>query len=130
MGKKYPEQVLTELSQGSAFFKRPPQPPEPAPSASLEPEQQRNEEAIRQATLPSAPPVILEHYVQLPNVRTNERITKRKKTRHTFDIFSDQLLSLREIALRRETETGERVLLGELAQEALDMLIKNERSKG
>ena len=129
MGKRYPEQVLTELSQGSAFFKRPANPPEPAASPSLESEQQQDQEPVKQTALPSARPVVLERSVQVPDVRTNERATKRRKTRHTFDIFSDQLLSLREIALRRETETGERVLLGELAQEALDMLITKERSK-
>ena len=62
---------------------------------------------------------------QVTNVPTNERT----KIRHTFDIFHDQLLSLREITLEREKTFGKRVLIGEVAQEALDMFITNERNK-
>lgn len=58
-------------------------------------------------------------------VRTNERT----KLRHTFDIFRDQLLSLREIALARERTSGGRVLLGDLVQEALDTFITKQRKK-
>jgi hypothetical protein len=60
--------------------------------------------------------------------RSNERSNVRKKIRHTFDIYHDQLLSLRELALNREVLFGERVLLGDLVQEALDMLITKERN--
>lgn len=62
------------------------------------------------------------------NARTSEHSFQRKKIRHTFDIYQDQLLSLRELALKRERMSGERVLLGDLAQEALDTLIAKERS--
>ncbi len=48
--------------------------------------------------------------------------------RHTFDIFDDQLLSLREITLTRQQASGTRVLLGDLVQEALDRLITSERN--
>lgn len=68
-------------------------------------------------------------YNEQTNVSTNERHKKRPKIRHTFDIFADQLISLREITLEREKKFGERVLLGDLAQEALDMLITKERNK-
>jgi hypothetical protein len=64
------------------------------------------------------------------NVPTNQRTFLRKKIRHTFDIYDDQLLSLREIALERQKIFGERVLLGDLVQEALDMFISKERNKG
>ena len=59
----------------------------------------------------------------------NERSNERKKVRHTFDILADQLLALREIAIEREKVFGKRVLLGELAQEALDRFIAMERNK-
>jgi len=65
------------------------------------------------------------------NEQTNERSftsSNRQKIRHTFDIRKDQLMSLREIALKRETMFGDRVLLGDLVQEALDMLITKERN--
>lgn len=61
--------------------------------------------------------------------RSNERTVERRKARHTFDIFLDQLISLREIALNRERVFGKRFLLGELVQEALEMFITKERSK-
>jgi hypothetical protein len=63
------------------------------------------------------------------NVPTKQRTFHREKIRHTFDIYDDQLLSLREIAIERQKIFGERVLLGDLVQEALDMLISKERNK-
>jgi hypothetical protein len=63
-----------------------------------------------------------------PNVRTNERTLERKKARHSFDVFSDQLITLREIAIQREKRVGQRVLLGDLVQEALDLFIGQERN--
>lgn len=54
------------------------------------------------------------------NVRTNERT----RMRHSFDIYEDQLISLKEIAIKRQKATGKRILLGDLAQEALDTFIE------
>ncbi len=62
-------------------------------------------------------------------VPSNERSNERRKVRHTFDILSDQLLGLREIAIEREKIFGKRALLGELVQEALDLFIAKERYK-
>jgi hypothetical protein len=61
--------------------------------------------------------------------RNTKRYVKRNKIRHTFDIFADQLLSLREISIDEEKLTGERVLIGDLAQQALDMFISKHRNK-
>lgn len=47
----------------------------------------------------------------------------RLRVRHSFDVFADQLLSLREIALAREARDGLRVRLGDVVQEALDAFI-------
>lgn len=66
---------------------------------------------------------------QRSNVRTNERLKERRKIRHTFDIFADQLISLREIAIEQEILFGERVLLGDLVQQAIDMLITKQRNQ-
>ena len=63
------------------------------------------------------------------NETTNERITERSKIRHTFDIYSDQLLSLKEITISKEKISGKRSLIGELVQEALDLFIKKEAIK-
>ena len=63
------------------------------------------------------------------NERTNERLSfERVKTRHTFDILKDQLVSLKEIRLERETAFSKKCLLGDLVQEALDMFISKERN--
>ncbi len=63
------------------------------------------------------------------NERTKDRSHKREKIRHTFDIYKDQLLSLRQVTLEREAMFGDRVLLGDVVQEALDMFITKERNK-
>ena len=67
------------------------------------------------------------------NVRTNKRTNERSsfervKIRHTFDILKDQLVSLKEIRLERETAFSKKCLLGDLVQEALDMFISKERN--
>ncbi len=66
---------------------------------------------------------------EVTNVERNERTFQRRKIRHTFDIYEDQLLSLKEVAIERQKLFGERVLLGDLVQEALDALITKERNK-
>lgn len=63
------------------------------------------------------------------NVRMYDHTMRRTKIRNAFDIFVDQLMSLREITLEREKITGSRVLLGDLVQEALDMFISKEKNK-
>jgi hypothetical protein len=60
--------------------------------------------------------------------RRFERTNERTKVRHTFDILTGQLLNLREIVIAREKTFGNRVLLGDLVQEALDMFIAKERN--
>jgi hypothetical protein len=70
---------------------------------------------------------------EVTNERTSERLTERLKIRnrirHTFDIFSDQLMSLRELSIEQEKTFGERVLLGDLVQQALDLFISKQRNK-
>jgi hypothetical protein len=71
---------------------------------------------------------MLETKQEQKNERPNERMNERKRVRHSFDIYQDQLLSLKEIAIDREQAQGKRVLLGDLVQEALDKLIASERT--
>lgn len=59
---------------------------------------------------------------------TNEGRKERTKVRHSFDVCPDQLLALREIALQHERASGARVLLSDLARQALDLLIAKERN--
>ncbi len=62
-----------------------------------------------------------------PKDRKNEVTKERIKVRHTFDIFKDQLLSIKEIALKREKTFDKKVRLGDIFKEALDMFITKER---
>jgi hypothetical protein len=52
--------------------------------------------------------------------------TVRQRVRHSFDVFADQILSLRDIALKRELQSGLHARLGDLVQEALDEFITRE----
>lgn len=63
------------------------------------------------------------------NIQNSRRVQIRKKIRHSFDIFADQLISIRELALDQEKMFGERVLISDLVQQAIDMLITKERNK-
>ncbi len=96
---------------------------EPVPATIPEHQEQRPVDAPLSDSSPNEP----------TNVRTNEPLNERsivrKKIRHTFDVFPDQLLSLRRITVEREDRFGKRVLLGDLIQEALDLLIAKERTK-
>ena len=60
--------------------------------------------------------------------RTVKRPFERTKIRHTFDVFADQVTSLKHIQLEREETFAKRYLLGELVQEALDLFITRERN--
>ena len=106
--------VVNELRGNSAFF--------PA----------RQETPIAPAREPASPttatPAQTTVAKERPNGRTNEPPVHRRKVRHTFDIFDDQLLSLKEITIERQRSGGNRVLLGDLVQEALDLLITKERN--
>lgn len=122
------DSIVNELRGGSAFF----------PSRSAEPSTAQPAQAATPSdvTLPARQqltptpdkPTIDESFVAT-NEQTVKRTFQRRKIRHTFDIYHDQLLSLRETALQREIVFGERVLLGDLVQEALDLFITKERNK-
>lgn len=64
---------------------------------------------------------------ELTKERTKERKNERTKVHHSFDIYKDQLLSLKEISLESENISGERKLIGDLVQEALDMFISGNK---
>jgi hypothetical protein len=63
------------------------------------------------------------------NEQRNERTNGRKKIRHAFDIFEDQLIALKEAQLTRQKVREGRYNLGDLVQEALDMFLATERTK-
>ena len=114
--------------------------------------QKKSPEAIafQGAQLPDIPPPPALHEsepAERPSVRTDEhkrsialesvpsyviRVpAERRKTRHPFDIFVDQLDALQKIQLaeREETRQKKRKALGEMAQEALDRYIAEKIKK-
>ena len=70
-----------------------------------------------------------EHPPERTGNRSNERTNERTRTRHSFDIWQDQLLALTEIQVQRFNRTGRKPKLGELVQEALDAYIGRERER-
>lgn len=136
------DSITNELAGASAFFTRETPPPSESSAARTQAVQQPVEPPPSSPTpqqqdtgssMPATQPPSVQHTSATRTVSTNEqplkRTFERKKIRHTFDIYYDQLLSLREMALNREMLFGERVLLGDLVQEALDMFITKERNK-
>jgi hypothetical protein len=104
--------------------------------------------AFQGAQLPKTPPVASSEPVPAvrPNGRTDEdthpqtaespsyvvRIpAERRKTRHPFDIYEDQLDALRKIQLAEREAAGHKTskTLGEMAQEALDRFIADKAKK-
>ena len=59
--------------------------------------------------------------VERSNDRTDERsngVAERPRVRHSFDVYSDQLLALGEIQIQLHRRTGRKPKLGDLVQEA------------
>ncbi len=129
MKKQYDTKKLTDELSRSVFFQ------EAEPQAHATDHQRQVQEERKHAEVTSlshtreANERSMQPTTQRNKQETNVPTNERTKIRHTFDIFHDQLLSLREISLAREKLFGKRVLIGELAQEALDRFIKNERNK-
>ena len=117
MKKKLQIDAITNELEASAFFAR-------NKSQSAEPK------LVPAVTTPlKHEPKPITQQTNVPtNAETNERLFERRKIRHTFDIFEDQLLSLKEITLSRQKRFGKRELLGDLVQQALDMFITKERN--
>lgn len=117
--------IRNELEGASAFFRQ----KSPAPESSGSGEALSEAKSVGKSANFRGPN---EGTFERPSVRTakpkHHRSNERTKVRHTFDIFADQLTALRRIRLDREEISGKRYLLGDLVQEALDMLIAKERT--
>lgn len=65
-----------------------------------------------------------------PNIYTIEVPQQRRKIRHPFDIFEDQLEALKKIQVAEHDEAGSKERpLGDMAREALDDFIKGKAKK-
>src|SRR5947209_2495494 len=99
MGKKLnADAILNELSGGSAFFpgfKNSDTSPTPLPAT--QPTQSADREILRKQPEQTTP--------ERPNARTNVCPNmKRIITRNSFEIYEDQMYSLRELAYREKRE--------------------------
>ena len=74
--------------------------------------------------------IIPQLHPEQTNDRTNERTTVRIKTRHSFDIFKDQLEALMDMQYKTTKKGEKKPSLGELVQAALDKYLNtaNERT--
>lgn len=77
----------------------------------------------------------LHHKHSSSNDTTIARSNERTKTRHSFDVFKDQITALSEIQVSMLRQTGAKPKLGDLVQQALDEYIErmhdrsNERTE-
>ncbi len=112
--KEAVEHELAELERGTDEETIVGSPPPRSQATTIEPE---TDEASSQVPHPS------QSHVEITNERSNERTVERTRTRHSFDVWQDQLLALTEIQVERFDRTGRKPKLGELVQEALDTYI-------
>lgn len=101
--------LVNELRGNSVFFQ--PRPPSPVLSEDTSSAPLHDE--------PASP--------RKESVRTDKRTNVRKKIRHAFDIWEDQIIDLREIVVKRHRTHGQRCTLGDLAQEAFEAFIQKEK---
>ncbi len=76
---------------------------------------------------------VKEHLTERTDIRTNERteeaqmvtlpVPERRKVRHSFDIYEDQLVSLADIQAHLYRRNGKKPKVGDLVQQALDAYI-------
>jgi hypothetical protein len=129
MKKQLPTDLISnELSESSVFFPKRATVDDPTPSLPTPMVQPQSLPETR-VTAPHSPAPQTEQGTNEETFdRSNERSVERRKVRHTFDIFQDQLSSLRKLQLEREETFGKRYLLGDLVQEALDLFITKQRN--
>lgn len=116
MSKQRPtaDRLTNELSGASAFFKRPT--PVPAEPAAVEP-------APLETTPPPTPPV-----EALRPARTPVRPTRRQMIRHPFELYMDQLDSLRDLA-ETQRRRGEPASMSRMVREAIDRYLDDHRDR-
>ena len=121
MKKKADEQaIMSELRRGSVFFPPAAETAEAAAPDATEPVDRpvtmANAPAAG-ASLPEPPPV------DRPALRTEGR---RKKKRHPFEFYEDQLSTLKQWSLEEQLQGGEGSM-SEMVREAVDAYIAKRR---
>ncbi|WP_420628636.1 hypothetical protein [Candidatus Leptofilum sp.] len=96
--------ILNELKQGSSFFKTQHKTEKRTFERSNEPTNDRTTEQIE---------------------KNNSEQLARRKVRHTFDIYEDQLQALHTLQLKAVQQGKRKPKLGTMVQEAIDSYLKN-----
>jgi hypothetical protein len=100
--------------ESSPFLAEPPKTPKP-----------NNAKSERAAGQPQVDDIVTPSEISAISsvARSTVRSSERTKIRHSFDIFSDQLFALRDLAYDRQRGSVKKVPLGDLVQEALDLYL-------
>ncbi len=110
--------IQNELSGGSAFFPSYQNRPEPV-----------EEPAEKVASTVVAQGTIVSPVRPVPPVRVGEEKPRQKrvmKSRHPFDIYEDQYISLRDLAMRERMQGGVGSMSA-MVREAIDAFIEKRR---
>src|SRR5262245_34040834 len=103
--KKFNTTALQNELEQSAFFT-----PRQAPEEShAEPKSAPAQPAMSSKAIQSDTST---RTIERPVERTTEVPNERTKVRHSFDVYADQLLTLRQMAFACEQATGKRVFIG------------------
>lgn len=81
---------------------------------------QQNEKQTNERTVERS-----DERTNVSNEITNQ--TTRKRIRHTFDIYEDQLMALHETQLKAVQQGNSKPKLGDMVQEALDDYLKKNK---
>lgn len=116
MKKPLNEQAITnELRGGSVFF-RPPSPSAPLPESP--------DHADARPPVRSTPPA--DRSTEMPARADAQSDVRRVINRHAFEIYQDQLETLRRMSLEGQL-AGEKISMSEMVREALDTYIDRKR---
>ena len=139
------DSIANELEGASLFFTKSATPP-----PSLEPEKPLEEKGTNPlkdspffentTDSPKQPNIEQKQYQKRTNVlsdvrtndRTNERPNikpKRRKIRHAFDIYEDQLFALQMRQLEAVRVSKKKPKLGKMVQDAIDLYLKHIKNK-
>ena len=103
--KPNPDAIMSELGRESAFFREAAQGPQPTPETAT-------------ATQDRPAPTIAQPTAAVLPVR-DVRPVRRKKTRHPFDLYEDQVDRLRELSAKDRMRGG-MGSMSEMVREAID----------
>jgi hypothetical protein len=125
MSKKLNITAITNELEGSAFFpsKKPPLSPTPQPVTRSKPPEEAKSDVVITPPIESKP-----HIPERPNASTAERPNgKRIITRNSFEIYEDQMDSLRKLSYQEKMD-GKLGSMSGMVREAIDTYLLKRTS--